>query len=54
MTINIHAGDIQKSETDKCEYRFITLPNGLKALLVHESNAHKAAAALDVHVGTPF
>ena len=48
----VFPGDIQKSETDKCSYRHIRLPNGLQALLVHEPNCHKAAAALDVHVGS--
>lgn len=33
------------------EYRYLTLENGLGALLVSDSRADKAAAALDVHVG---
>ncbi|EAU88742.1 insulin-degrading enzyme [Coprinopsis cinerea okayama7 len=42
---------IQKSEQDERDYRLIRLDNGLKALLVHDSKADKAAAALDVGVG---
>ncbi len=33
------------------EYRYVTLENGLGALLVSDPRADKAAAALDVHVG---
>ncbi len=49
--VQVYSGAIDKSEVDKCEYRFIVLPNKLKALLVHEPDCDKATAALDVHVG---
>jgi hypothetical protein len=41
-----------KSDQDKCEYRLITLPNRLQALLVSDPTVQKASAALDVHIGT--
>ena len=37
-----------KSEIDKQHYRTISLENGLKALLIQDSTADKAAAAMDV------
>lgn len=33
---------------DDCDYRLLTLDNGLRALLVHDPVAEKAAAACDV------
>ena len=39
------------SPNDKKQYRYITLPNGLRILLVHDENAQKSAAALAVKVG---
>ena len=44
-------GAIQKSEQDDRDYRLIRLENGLKAMLIHDSKADKAAASLDVAVG---
>ena len=44
-------GPVFKSPNDTRSYRFITLPNKLKALLIHDSEADKAAAALDVNIG---
>lgn len=41
-----------KSSIDKCRYRYLTLPNGLEALLMSEDGLDKASAALDVHVGS--
>ena len=41
-----------KSPTDKREYRYVELSNGLKALLISDDRADKAAAALDVFVGS--
>lgn len=38
---------------DKHEYSLITLENGLKALLVRDSEADKAAAAMDVSPWAP-
>ena len=37
-----------KSEIDKQHYRTISLENGLEALLIQDSTADKAAAAMDV------
>ncbi|KIM22228.1 hypothetical protein M408DRAFT_333007 [Serendipita vermifera MAFF 305830] len=42
---------IRKNDVDKREYRLIKLENGLQALLIHDSTADKAAAAMDVGVG---
>ncbi|KAJ3837999.1 Metalloenzyme, LuxS/M16 peptidase-like protein [Lentinula raphanica] len=42
---------IQKSPQDDREYRIIELENGLKAVLIHDAKADKAAASLDVAVG---
>lgn len=42
---------IVKSEQDDRDYRIIQLENGLQATLVHDANADKAAASLDVAVG---
>ncbi|MGM0449861.1 MAG: insulinase family protein [Pseudomonadota bacterium] len=36
---------------EAAQYRYLTLENGLGALLISDSRADKAAAALDVHVG---
>jgi len=40
-----------KSHSDNRHYRYLQLANGLEALLVHDSETDKAAAAMDVHVG---
>ncbi|KZS90042.1 insulin-degrading enzyme [Sistotremastrum niveocremeum HHB9708] len=42
---------IQQSQQDDRQYRLIRLANGLRALLIHDPTADKAAAALDVSVG---
>ena len=42
---------IHKSEQDDREYSIILLDNGLQATLVHDAQADKAAASLDVAVG---
>lgn len=42
------SGDVIKPANDKLEYKVITLDNGLRALLVHDAETDKAAAALDV------
>lgn len=39
-------------DTDDKSYRFVELPNKLKVLLISDADADKAAAALDVHVGS--
>lgn len=37
---------------DDAQYRLITLPNGLCTLLISDKEADKAAAAMDVRVGS--
>lgn len=44
--------NIVKSESDKRLYRFLTLPNQLKVLLVSDSQTDKAAACLAVEIGS--
>lgn len=46
--------DVQflKPDLDNRSYRYIQLPNNLKALLIHDPETDKAAAALDVNVGS--
>lgn len=44
-------GPVQSPNDDNA-YRLITLENGLKALLISDPDAPKAAAALDVYVGS--
>ncbi len=41
-----------KSEVDSKSYRGLVLENGLKVMLVSDPEADRAAAALDVHVGS--
>ncbi|VEJ08927.1 insulinase family protein [Actinobacillus delphinicola] len=43
---------IIKSQNDKRDYAFTTLPNGLKLLVVSDKNAQRAAVAVDVAVGS--
>ena len=42
---------IKQSPNDCKQYRPITLANGLRVLLIHNDDSHKAAAALAVNVG---
>ncbi len=41
-----------QSPNDRFAYRLVTLDNGLKALLISNPSTPKAAASLDVHVGS--
>lgn len=41
-------GTIVKPDLDTLEYKVVVLANGLKAILVHDAEADKAAASLDV------
>ncbi len=41
-----------KSPNDENSYRYLTLDNGLRVLLVSDPDADKAAASLDVNVGS--
>jgi secreted Zn-dependent insulinase-like peptidase len=43
---------INKSENDNREYRYLTLSNNLRVLLISDVAAEKSAAALNVHVGS--
>ncbi|KDN37075.1 hypothetical protein RSAG8_10428, partial [Rhizoctonia solani AG-8 WAC10335] len=43
--------DIRKPEVDERDYRYIKLENNLEALLIHDPNADKSAASLDVEIG---
>ncbi|KAL4914462.1 Metalloenzyme, LuxS/M16 peptidase-like protein [Aspergillus aurantiobrunneus] len=44
--------DLEKPSLDERSYRVIQLPNKLEALLVHDAETDKAAAAMDVNVGS--
>lgn len=44
--------DIVKSAGDTSSYRYLLLPNELQVLLISDKNADKAAASLDVFVGS--
>ena len=44
--------EIERSPGDTRDYRALTLPNGLEALVVSDPSADEAAAALDVNVGS--
>lgn len=43
---------LQKSANDDRDYRLIRLPNSLEAILIHDPTADKAAASMDVAVGS--
>jgi insulysin len=43
--------DLVKSENDQRQYRYITLANNLKVLLISDPAAEKSAAALSVNIG---
>jgi len=51
-TAVIKLNNITKSENDNREYRYLTLSNNLKVLLISDAGAEKSAAALNVHVGS--
>ncbi len=42
--------DLIKPRIDTLEYRFLTLPNSLRCLLISDPETEKAAAALDVRL----
>lgn len=46
-----HKISFKKPDLDDRNYRFIQLPNNLKALLIQDPTTDKAAAALDVNIG---
>jgi len=43
--------EIIKSKIDKREYKYLTLENGIKCMIVHDPEADKSAASIDVKVG---
>ena len=43
---------IKKAPLDKREYELIKLDNGMTCLLISDMEADKAAAAINVHVGS--
>lgn len=43
---------LEKPLADHRNYRLFRLPNGLECLVVHDNEANKASAALDVGVGS--
>ena len=43
---------ISKSDNDSRDYRYLTLSNNLRVLLISDPAAEKSAAALNVHVGS--
>ena len=47
-----HGTEIERSPADTRDYRAVTLDNGLEVLVVSDPGADKAAAALDVNVGS--
>lgn len=47
-----YASDITKSQNDIRKYQSITLENGLKVLLVSDPDTDKAAASLNVNIGS--
>ena len=46
------ADKIITSASDDRTYRHVALENGLNVLLIHDPSCDKAAAAMDVHVGS--
>ncbi|KAF9923801.1 Insulinase (Peptidase M16) [Linnemannia zychae] len=50
-TYAVYTPPIEVSPNDKRNYRLIRLNNDLEALLIHDDQADKSAAALNVHVG---
>ncbi|CAN6669000.1 A-factor-processing enzyme [Trichomonascus vanleenenianus] len=46
------ASNLERPSLDDREYRVITLPNQLEALLIHDPEIDKGSAALDVNVGS--
>jgi insulysin len=47
----MQAIEIIKSQSDAREYKYFTLPNKLRVILIHDPEADKSAASLDVKVG---
>ncbi|CAP68693.1 uncharacterized protein PODANS_7_6640 [Podospora anserina S mat+] len=52
IEVEVVTENLETPELDDRSYRVIRLPNGLEALLVHDPTTDKAAAAVDVNVGS--
>ncbi len=52
FALNVNAVEVLKGDIDDREYKYFELDNGLKALVIHDASTDKAAAALDVYVGS--
>ena len=50
-TYQVYCGSIDRPNLDNRDYRILKLANGLKAVLVHDPMADKAAACVNVAVG---
>lgn len=48
----LYSKEIEKPHSDDRSYRLIKLDNGLEVLLIHDSTTDKAAAAMNVGVGS--
>lgn len=48
----VNAAEIQKGQVDNRIYHYFELKNQLKVILISDKDADKAAASLDVHVGS--
>jgi predicted Zn-dependent peptidase len=51
-SVKVIADTMEKPLLDNRSYRVIQLPNQLEILLVHDTDTDKAAAAMDVNVGS--
>lgn len=45
-------GQIQKSEFDNREFKYLVLPNNMKVILISDPLADKSAASVEVQVGS--
>ena len=48
----METSDIIKPATDERTYKVVVLPNGLRCLLIHDEDAEKSAASMDVNIGS--
>ena len=51
-SVELISDTMEKPLLDNRSYRVIQLPNQLEALLIHDPDSDKAAAAMDVNVGS--
>ncbi len=50
----VFSKELEKSNNDNRSYRIIRLCNDLEALLIHDANTDKAAASMDINIGSFF